>query len=110
MLPLLVPSALRLSDMDYLIVQKYIRAPPFRYGLFNSTKIYVFLRRTKMSRKKSLRGLAFFLFVIDLSGELGPIFKDPCSNNFLLWHDCLLCTRTKVPSTKWSTGDNFVLP
>ncbi len=51
-----------------------------------------------------------FLIFLVLSGKLGPIFKVPCSNNFLFGHYFPFCTRIKFSWTIWSMTDNFVLP
>ena len=50
-------------------------APPLRYGFKGSTK---------MASKNT-----FFFCSLIISGELGPIFKVPPNNNFLVWHYCL---------------------
>ena len=38
----------------------------------------------------------FFFLSFDLSGKLGPIFKVPCSNNFLFRHYCHFCNQNPV--------------
>ena len=52
-----------------------------------------------------LKKQELFCFPIDLSVNFGPIFKVPCSDNFLSWYYCLFCTRTNI----WFKGDNFIL-
>ena len=51
-----------------------------------------------------------FCFLIFFGGKLVPIFEVPCNNIFLVWHYCFFCTRTKIQSLIWVTGDNFVIP
>ena len=40
---------------------------------------------------------------IVFSGKFGPIFKVPCSNNFLFYLYFPCCTRIKIPWIIWST-------
>ena len=63
---------------------------------------------TKMSRKKKRLRVCGNFFP-PLSGNLGPIFKVPCSKNFLVWYYCFVCTN-QIQALIWATGDYFVLP